>query len=68
MVEELKKNGVEIVCKEEAVACKPDNMLALAGDAEKRTNTYVRISVLWVYVCSGDPPPTEYDAERKSLV
>jgi len=35
MVGELKKNWVEIVCKEEALTCRPGTLLSLAGDTEK---------------------------------
>lgn len=52
----IKENGVEIVCKEEAVACKPGTMLALAGDTEKN-NEHLRQNIRSSGTCFvGDPP------------
>ena len=63
MVGELKKwGGVEIVCKEEAAACKPGTMLALAGDTEKNNEHWRQnIRSSGICLCRGPPHP-EYDA------
>lgn len=62
----IKEKWVEIVCKEEAVACKLGTMLTLAGGTE-RNNEHLsqNIRSSGRCLCRGTPPPTEYDAEGK---